>query len=329
MFYKFPSDTLIIYLDQNKWIDLARANVSHREGNKYRCALERVVESAKRGKAIFPLSIQHFIETRKQRNLKKRKELAETMAEISQGIVIAPKSHIMEWEIQRAIAIAFNKTIRPRPPIFGYGLSLLFGRDFMEQEIRKQDQEIHDYLKGRAKEVLSSKEVTKSFLVGDDEELNASLIRGLTEIDEAFIRRTEESREEEKEITEHMQKIIYMATLTKELEKPIINALNSYGKTKDEFLSLGRRRAMEFYRNIPTLDVEIELATSLNKLQDRKLRLNDTHDIGFLSKAIPYCDVVVTENLFHSIVLQRRLDEKYNTKVTTDLNDLIPLLDTQ
>jgi hypothetical protein len=54
--------------------------------------------------------------------------------------------------------------------------------------------------------------------------------------------------------------------------------------------------------------------------------LNDTVDIAFAATAIPYCDIVITENTLRSLAIQRKLDIKYETIILNELNDLLPHL---
>ncbi|MBX3037385.1 MAG: hypothetical protein KF758_10805 [Anaerolineales bacterium] len=327
MFTTFPEKTLIVYLDQNKWIDLAKAQVGRADGQKYQAVLEKITEVVDQGKAIFPLSWIHFVETRKKHNLKKRKELAKVMAEISQGIAIVPKSKIMNWELERAIAMAFGETPSPMPSVFGYGMSMIFGRNFIEKEMNSQLHLKTPYLVDRAKSVLSDKEATVSFLVGDDEDLNSKVVNGLRDINEPFVAKMEKSRKQDKRDNDDFQERLYLAVLTKELQPKLIALLGNHGKTVSDFFSLGLDNVRKFFHDVPTLDIEIGLALSLNKHWDRKLKVNDTSDIAFACISIPYCDVVVTEVFLRTLVMRQKLDKKYDTKVISDLNDLLPIFD--
>jgi len=322
MFYSFEKTKSIIYLDQNKWIDLAKASVGHPGGKQFLGILEQIKLAAKNGKAIFPLSVEHFIETRRQKNFEKRKILAEIMAEISMGIVMAPRSYIRGQELDCAIADVFDIQTSPMPSVLGYGMPLIFGRNFIEKDIQAMQMiNSTDVLKD-AITFLSSKDQIIDFLVGDDESLTAEMIKGLTSINQSFIDKIQQSKEEESGSSDDFRERLYLAVLTKELLPEINASLDKYGKTFDSFKELGLKKIRSFYHNIPTLDVEIEVAIALNKQRDRKLRVNDTADIAFVSKAVPYCNIVVTENFLHSIMLQRRLDKKYNTVILTDLNQL-------
>lgn len=327
MFTTIPKKTLIVYLDQNKWIDLAKARVGRADGQKYQVVLEKIIEVVGQGKAIFPLSWIHFVETRKRRDLKKRKDLAEVMAEISQGIAIIPKSIIMNWELEHAIGIAFGETPTPIPSVFGYGMSMIFGRNFIEKEMNSQPHLKTDYLVNRAKSILSDKEATVSFLVGDDEDLNSKVVNGLRDINESFVARMEKSREQDRGDNDDLQERVYLAILTKELQPKLIPILGDHGKTMNDFFSLGLDNVMKFFHDVPTLDVEIGLALSLNKHWDRKLKVNDTSDIAFACISIPCCDVVVTEVFLRTLVMRQKIDKKYDIEILSDLNDLLPILD--
>jgi len=57
----------------------------------------------------------------------------------------------------------------------------------------------------------------------------------------------------------------------------------------------------------------------------RSFDKNDYKDISFLATAVPYCDVVVTEKFWTSLIKSNKLDQKFNTSVTNNLNDLLNL----
>jgi hypothetical protein len=163
--------------------------------------------------------------------------------------------------------------------------------------------------------------------MGNDEELNSEITRGLTRINQSFIEKMEESKELEKDCSDDFRERAYLAILTRGLLPEIIKILNMYGKTKDDFFGLGLDKVKMLFHNIPTLDVEIELAIILDKQMDRKLKLNDTIDVAFAAIAIPYCDIVITENTLRSLAIRRKLDTKYKTIILNELNDLLPHLE--
>lgn len=90
-----------VYLDQNKWIDLARAAHGHRDGERFHEALECVRASVANGFAQYPLSLGDYFETWRQGNEGARRRLAVTMTEISRHVSIASPPARWVHELRR------------------------------------------------------------------------------------------------------------------------------------------------------------------------------------------------------------------------------------
>jgi hypothetical protein len=71
---KWNMPARLIYLDQNKWIELARATAGKATPQLIQI-LDLLRESKRQGLNLFPLSLAHFIETNKRRDLKSRSRL--------------------------------------------------------------------------------------------------------------------------------------------------------------------------------------------------------------------------------------------------------------
>ena len=118
---------LTVYLDQNKWIDLARAETEHPRGTAFVDTLAVLKQAADDGRARFPLSSAHYYETGKQRDRKKRMGLATTMARLAGQLRIAPPHAIVPWEIHRALVTVFDlPTSVPDLELFGPGVAHAF-----------------------------------------------------------------------------------------------------------------------------------------------------------------------------------------------------------
>jgi hypothetical protein len=101
--------TPLIYLDLNKWIDLARANSGHEEGKPYHAALRTAKRLVFSKLAIFPLSFAHFMEVAKIGDVTRRRNLASLMVELSQGWFLESSRSLLMTELRRAIAVRFGK----------------------------------------------------------------------------------------------------------------------------------------------------------------------------------------------------------------------------
>jgi len=83
--YIFERNIMIIYLDQNKWIDLAKAIVKPEENQKYSKVANLVLKKIENQEWIFPLSTLHVFETNSREEKESRKRLVDVMAKISNG----------------------------------------------------------------------------------------------------------------------------------------------------------------------------------------------------------------------------------------------------
>jgi hypothetical protein len=75
----------IIYLDQNKWTDLSRAVKYPVDHPELRTVLEVLVEEAKAGRIIVPLTQTNIYETHKINDPQRRHDLAYVQVTLSQG----------------------------------------------------------------------------------------------------------------------------------------------------------------------------------------------------------------------------------------------------
>ncbi len=73
---------------------------------------------------------------------------------------------------------------------------------------------------------------------------------------------------------------------------------------------------------MPTTDIMMNLRIQRNDQFEKAISANDLHDLSFLAMAIPYCDIVVTENLWVDLAKRKGFDQKYNTILLSDLAEL-------
>jgi hypothetical protein len=93
----------VVYLDQNQWIDLARARVnSPKVSGERKDACERLIELARNRKVILPLSSAHVVETAKKGG-QQRTDLARTMIELSRGWQMRSPLRVREHELNRML----------------------------------------------------------------------------------------------------------------------------------------------------------------------------------------------------------------------------------
>lgn len=93
---------LRVYLDQNKWIDLARAATGHPLGARFVDALVAARAAVAAEEASFPLDLYRYQETGKRRDDRSRRALADLM-DLSRQHTVARSHHLLPAEIDWAL----------------------------------------------------------------------------------------------------------------------------------------------------------------------------------------------------------------------------------
>src|SRR5262245_19444242 len=100
-----------LILDQNKWIDLARAHYNKPGGELFREVLRVAREAVSAGKLIIPFSMINAVEAMAARDSDRRERLARFMVDLSQNQTIMPCFVAWPWEVRNAVYQLFQKPI--------------------------------------------------------------------------------------------------------------------------------------------------------------------------------------------------------------------------
>jgi len=160
-------------------------------------------------------------------------------------------------------------------------------------------------------------------IIGDKTDTSAATTRSLRSMAADQASRVERARAKLQQHDLATRKKCYAAELTYDLQDTIKCILQKLGLSMDSFLGLGPEGLMKFWEDVPTIQVELELAVSRDSHWDRGVDPNDTYDLGFLCVAIPYCDVVITENFWVHLAQRHGLHTKYNTAISSQLTDVV------
>ncbi|MCK4305414.1 MAG: hypothetical protein KAY24_14345, partial [Candidatus Eisenbacteria sp.] len=113
------------------------------------------------------------------------------------------------------------------------------------------------------------------------------------------------------------------AGYTLDHQELIFTALNALGRRPEEFLALGIPGLSSFWPRVSSLDIDCELTLYRDRQWERPVCPNDVRDIGHLALAVPYCDIVVTENFWARALEETGLAKKYGTIACADLTGLL------
>ncbi len=319
---------LRVYLDENKWIDLARAVSGHPQGEKFNTVAMMVAAAVSHSEASFPLSAGHMFETWKQKSGRRRREVATTMLTISKNHAIAPHWQLVPGEIDRALRRRFGRPINCLPiRPFGQGITHRSGR---------YAPPIPETL--RAHVLASEPSLSQSEL---SDAIDLILLAGPREdlpIAGVASPPTKPAQDFAREQNEQVQRFIDHAA-DKDMRRRGVAARELIGMQDvleaglaranvswHELMELGASEVTAFMLDLPSRAAGLELMWRQFDNQQTEWKPNDLIDIGYLSSAVAYCDVVVTERKWMHMLNQSGVSKRLGAIVISDLNDLTELL---
>lgn len=327
---------LRVYLDQNKWIDLARAHTGHRLGERFQAALNAAQTAVATGTASFPLDIYRFWESSKRGDSRSRNQVVDVMRELSRQHTIAPPPVVLENELDVALRHHFGRPPEPRRnQIFGTGLSHIVKDGFIWPTVDPK--------------MFTGSDVSKpsTTLLA---QANAALISATEEVLQRIGPLTAEGGgvnhaafDQGRRFVEHEERIAaaiaarglsgsdidlaMRGTDFDDIRAAVENALRRIGVTFDQFLSaMSVAELVRFMDDLPTRYVTNVMRAAKHHQSQQKWHPNDFIDIVALPVAAVYCDVVISEKQWVYRMRKGRVDELYQTLLLSDTAQLVGVL---
>lgn len=327
---------LRVYLDQNKWIDLAWAAKGDPRGDRYADVLAMARACVQAGTVSFPLDVGRYIETSKRRRVDSRHDVALTMAGLSRFHTIAPPRVLVPAEIDAALHARFGVPARPRTaPVFGRGIEHAVGGGITTAGRLRLPEGVSVPPGQRAQAEAFMQEVLEhGLLLGAPPTLAAS--PGY----QAIVGRMTQDRQfadgqdilAAKLIETGMDKktrldLALHAYELGDLLDPLTEALVRAGLDPQAFIeSLLEGELIEFVRSLPTRAVAVDLYRDKHAQGQQTWEPNDLLDLVGLPVAAVHCDVVVTERQWASRMRRAKISQRHGTRVLNDLADLTDVL---
>ena len=316
----------VIHLDQKDWIGLARGHYG--KDSELTQVSKEVVRAADSGKVIFPMSVIHLDETVRNQDDDGRKRLAEFITKVSKGWSILPAQRIIDLEIESACL----KNLGVR----GYNLREyaikkswfhMFGSKGTivdKDPLKPASQELKDYVFEKVSNVESLLLVMKW---GADK----TLLKERQDEDRFYVQEAERIRKlsfrtKDKKLRHKVDLAKYSFNV---ILPKIITFLLEIGVDPDVFATrvmTDEDSIIKFFQSIPTAFCAFELDYDRNMQAARKIQANDLNDIMSLSIALPYCDIVITERMWRSRIVDMKLHRLRPTKVLASVKDLRKIL---
>lgn len=233
---------MIVYLDQNKWIELARMFHGKDTSSRARQILHEFETACDKGDAKLPLSSCHYIETSRISNLGRKTRLGAVMWRFSKGITILGQQIIVRHELEVALAKHVAQ-IRPgRIEILGKGHAHAFCIP-----------------PPRGSLALFEREMERSILMGNKHlGIEPPVSRSETHRED-FRQHLSTLRERYKDVPKDLREnwLYYMSTA--DILNPINDVIQKHGLTKEVIDALGEQRMKQIIDEMPTRRVDLHL----------------------------------------------------------------------
>jgi hypothetical protein len=301
-----PENSLIIYLDQNKWIDLARIYHGKDSREQSKRIFDKLLNLVESNKICFPLSSIHYMETARNRNLKQREKTGEVMWLLSKGITIAPYNVIMDYEIRKALSKRNQLVKCPELKLIGYGISHAFGEMF----------------RNRLPPILEN-EFERSCITGTSTYLNSqmnSLPR--SQFAEKFKNHLLGLDQARKELPKQKWQDFLHAISVLDVNKDLYVIMQEY---KIPVAFFNKETLSEVVEDMPSRRLDVHLHNLILSKPDYCPKITDLEDWAGAGLAAMYCDIVVCEK--HLADMLRRNKFKTKAKVLTNIEELDSKID--
>lgn len=316
---------LRVYLDQAKWIDLARAMHGRPDGEGFRDALDVARHSVALGVAQFPLSFAHYIETWRAGNEQRRRRLAEMMIELSRAAVMTRPPELCDNELDTMIAALHRVSPRRARPVFGSGFAYLDGQlihpplpDALSLAAERE------WLATRPDGFASYGRGHRTF--GDVYSAGEQgLVRG--QADDRATHEAVIALSAVMEIYENIEWALQRAGLGQDALGPIGRVRpdlprHLVGRVLNDAMPI----ADSFIAGLPTRDAALRLRLMRHQNPAVRWESNDLNDIAYLACAVVHCDILVTERQWVHELRRSGLLDQHGTQALDDVSELPAVL---
>jgi hypothetical protein len=306
----------IVYLDQNKWVELARAAKYPTKFSEVHSLLTAVIDAVCEGRLALPLTSTILYETHKINNPERREIIARLQAALSGGLVFRGRHKRLQAEISDVARSASGFAPIPRDPF--WFLSEIFFEsvaEYSDPRMPTISDRVLSYIRSRPAGCLYD------YLVNTPESVRTFAVRQFSEGSNQLRQRIEHRRTRHAQESLAMRRRIYSALLMLDEIHLILAFARSAGVPWTDVSDIGSSNARRIINDVPIYYIERELAVRLED-QKRSVNENDFRDMQGFCAAFVYADHVIGENQFVNLAMQAGLGKKYRTLVSTDLLSL-------
>jgi len=326
-----------ICLDQCAWIELIDTYYGQKKSRNHENLLLIIKGLSEEKKALFPLSLERLVETIACQNPVKRHRSAEFMFRLCKGMTIGPyDNQLLKKECYNFVIDLFHldrkKHIFP-DTIMHCGALGFYDADAVLDVVPKNGFKCvpDDQKESIVKEINEYADSPEFFIKAlSDTFDNASLNSSFQKFKKEFVERHDykrkmsslvEQRDEQVKINRiswddiriQYQKNIFFEDVFPMICDYIIQF--NLGVDKLDFPESRYPCWDDFFANVSSVFVRLNLMDERDRQRNRIDDLNDLHDVSFLSYSIPYGSVVVTDKKWAAISRHLGYEDRFKTKI--------------
>lgn len=294
---------MIIYLDQNKWIELARIENGIDKSNRDIKILDKFKNASKNG-CVFPLASTHYIELSRIKNPDRRRRLGSFMWELSQGTALLSYKQIIEREIEVALqSLGLQITVRELN-IIGSGIDFIFGNLVKPKNFNYDNLLI-------CKDILTGE---GAFGFNSMQTMNLDFHR------KNFFNHLEEINEKKHLLSKSKWDDWLHAISMTDIIKPLFEVFCLHNLNKSILENMNKDELKNLLMMIPTRKLDIHLHRQVIRNDEYKPKHSDLEDWAGIGLASCYCDIVVCEKHFADML--QRDSYKPFARIVRNLDDV-------
>lgn len=293
-------DAMIVYLDQNKWIELARI-VHGKEQSQHAKEILHVLNAATDSGCIFPLSAMHYMETARISNADRRARLGSVMWKYSKGSTLTSYPSLVRYELEVALSKHFPG-VRPSDnfALLGRGVSYAFG----EHRTSNFPPDIEE-------------EIERSMLTGNSSMNIEPLSFKNSAQRENFLAHLGSLHKTKKDLPKSKWENWLYATVLADIRNPLAEVMCRHNIEKADFENLGETQLKAIVDAMPTRQLDLHLHRQVLRNPSYKAKITDLEDWAGVGIACCYCDVVVCEKHMADMIQRDRFPVK--ARIETNL----------
>jgi hypothetical protein len=333
----------LIYLDQKHWVHLAQADTGHPDGHQYAAALEAARAARVAGTAIFPLSLTHYEETLKITRADRRGDLARIMEQLSGFTTLPARRMTALYELDAVLvpAIGIQATTLTPTNLLGYGFRWAHSLPIVGRIVGSDGKDGTELLRQKLGPEAADRLISAFDLFTERTMLTGPTDKDLPRLqalgyDPAAIAQAAQDRADNEaafsailsdQVRRHPTDLLDRV-LARELNDPdIVRAwktlTDAYGmRAFDALPEHDPATARTLTRSMPGADVAAILKTTRHRDATRRWTSNDIFDIDALTVAVPYCDIVGTDNAQAHALTATGLATRMSTTIMRSITEL-------